>query len=1423
MADELHLALLGHLEIRRAGAAVTGFTSNKVQALLCYLAVTGRPHLRPALAGLLWGELPDTSAQNNLRKALSILHQLLGPCVDISRDSVAFNRTSAYWLDVEAFEDGAGSAVGKTDAERLEKAVALYRDDFLAGFYVHDAPAFEEWALAERARLRMLALQALHTLAVHYSRMGQAGRAAAIDYTTRLLALEPWREEAHRQLMLLLAASGQRSAALAQYETCRRLLAEELGVEPSAEIRETYDLLLKGERPPELATILAAQERPPRKVGACPYRGLAAFREADAPFFFGREAFAGWLVEAVARRPVGTGPAMVCVVGSSGSGKSSTVLAGLLPRLPALAAGPGRGSGDWLIVAFRPGAQPFHGLAGALLGTLSPELSATDRLLEARKLADALAGGNLPLLDAAALAVANEPPARRLMLVVDQFEELYTLCPQPDLRRRFVDLLLASVTPGGDDRAPSLVLVLTMRADFMGQALAYRPFADALQKAALMLGPMDRDELRAAIEKPAEAQGAAFEPGLVERIVDDVWDEPGNLPLLEFALTLLWERHRHGWLTHTGYEEIGRVEGALARHADEVFARLAQADQAAARQVFLQLVRPGEGTEDTRRAANRSELGEEHWRLVQHLADKRLVVTGRDAAGMETVEVVHEALIQKWGQLRGWMGADRAFRTWQERVRAALHQWLASNQDDGALLRGAPLVEAEHWLADRPGELGQAEKEFIQAGVALREAQRQRELEAAGKLAEQVQLATSRELAAAAVANLHVDPERSALLALEALSKADTVEARNALHQALPELRLLHSTVAHDSTVYAVAFSPDGARLVTAGYDATTRIWDAATCRLLCTLKSDQRNLFDMDLSPDGTRLATSGIDDVIVWDAATGRHLLTLPGAAVGTTQGYELGVGRIAFSPDGMRLAAANQGGVPKVWDLSTAAPVLSLAGHAKICKAVAYSPDGTLLATGGDDALVKVWDAHGGQELRSLEGHRSWIFAVAFSPDAARLVSADDAGMLRIWDVASGKTLLNLTNPSAGAFRNSLFLPDGSGVVTTGYDGTARVWDAATGRQRLLLAGHTSTVQDAAFSPDGRTLATGSADGTFKIWDLGPGREVLTLVGHSATRTGYAAYSPAGDRLAVCSSDDMVRICDSSTGELVATLRTDAPHPWEPVAYSHDGSRLAAGARDGCWAVWHVATGQLLATLSGHVNMIQDIDFSPDDRRLATASWDGTAKVWDLATTTLCTTIIADVQPGTAGNWVLGVAFSPDGQHAASAGPGNMVRVWDAATGEKQLALPGGEHSPLMASVTYSPDGTLLAGGQLNGAIRVWEAGTGILVHVLSGHSAAVMDLEFSPDGTKLASASHDMLAKVWDVKSGQEEASLYGSSGRVMGVAFSPDGSRLAAAGEDGSVRIYAVRLDDLVALARSRVTRSLTREECRKYLHVDECP
>ena len=413
-------------------------------------------------------------------------------------------------------------------------------------------------------------------------------------------------------------------------------------------------------------------------------------------------------------------------MGTSGSGKSSVVFAGLLPRLRQADAGRPPGE-EWAITQIRPGGQPFEALANGLLPLLEPEMTRTDRLIEVPKLAGALRRGDVALARVATEIIEDTPEAGRLLLVIDQFEELYTLCPDPDTRRAFLDVLIRAVASTSPHVHHPLQLVLTLRADFLGQALAYRPFADLLDQAKrLILGPMNREELEATIVRPAEQQGVTFEEGLVARILDDVGNKPGSLPLLEFALTQLWERQESNHLTHAAYEAIGELEGALTRHADQVYKSLSEAEQEQARQVFIQLVRPGEGTEDTRCLAARPELGKERWPLVQKLADTRLVVTGRDPAGQDVAEIAHEALIQRWGGLQAWMEEERDFRMWQERLRAALRQWEDSGRDAGALLRGVPLAEAKQRLASRKSHLGKSERAFIQASIDLHKRMRRR-------------------------------------------------------------------------------------------------------------------------------------------------------------------------------------------------------------------------------------------------------------------------------------------------------------------------------------------------------------------------------------------------------------------------------------------------------------------------------------------------------------------------------------------------------------------------------------------------------------------------------------------------------------------------------------------------------------------------
>ncbi|ODV36849.1 High-affnity carbon uptake protein Hat/HatR [Microcystis aeruginosa NIES-98] len=445
----------------------------------------------------------------------------------------------------------------------------------------------------------------------------------------------------------------------------------------------------------------------------CPYRGLFHFGPGDAEYFFGRKSFIKTLFQATQTRN------FIPLLGASGSGKSSVVFAGLVPKL--------QQEGHWQFTHFRPGSDPFHALALALVPLYTTNLNETERLAQARQLANYLRDGDIPLADVFA-QIKHNYPSERVLLIADQFEELYTLCPDETIRRNFLDKL----TTFPFERV-GMVLVLTMRADFLGNALSYRPFADVLQNTDLKLGPMNREELTEVIEKPAQKLGVTLEAGLVKRILDDVESEPGNLPLLEFALTELWQRRQGKELTHLAYTEIGEVQGALARHANEEYDKLSEAQRKEVRRIFIQLVRPGEGTEDTRRLATKAELGAVNWALVKQLADARLVVTSRsEEAQVETVEVVHEALIRNWGELRGWMDTDRVFRAWQERLRAGMYQWQqiengdVTGWDESRLLRGTALAEAEEKLKQRPEDLSEGELFYIQVSVKLRDKEQRR-------------------------------------------------------------------------------------------------------------------------------------------------------------------------------------------------------------------------------------------------------------------------------------------------------------------------------------------------------------------------------------------------------------------------------------------------------------------------------------------------------------------------------------------------------------------------------------------------------------------------------------------------------------------------------------------------------------------------
>jgi WD40 repeat protein/transcriptional regulator with XRE-family HTH domain len=1235
------------------------------------------------------------------------------------------------------------------------------------------------------------------------------------------------RREQLTQLELSIAV-GYSEAQISRLEKNQRL-------PDLAAINALFVPALHLEREPELRTQLLALAQSARQEdapapGITPYKGLLFFDESDAGLFFGREALMARLAERVMALALAPTGRLLAVVGASGSGKSSLVRAGLTVALKQ------RG---WTTHIMTPTAAP------------------------------------LTRLETQFDPAHGQANADHVLLLVDQFEETFTLCHDEVTRVAFVDKLLAI-----SDQA-STTVVIALRADFYAHCAQYPLLREAVAAQQEYIGQMTTAELRRAIEEPAKRGGWEFEPGLVDLLLHDIGahdggaPEPGALPLLSHALLATWERRRGRTLTLCGYHAAGGVRSAIAETAESVFAdQLDRGQQELAREVFLRLTELGEGTEDTRRRAALTELvrqAEEAAQLrgvLNTLADARLITLNEDSA-----EVAHEALIREWQRLHEWLTEDREGLRVHRHLTDAAREWAVLGGDAGALYRGARLAQAQEWAAANEGRLNDAERTFLAASVQQeqhevleREAQRARELEAAQELAaaqaqraeEQAQraeeqagaaqqlrrralllgaalllavllagaalvlgrqaavnassaeaerqVALAREEAASAISSLAADPERSILLALQAVKLSREgdqpvlVEAEDALHRAVQTSRLRTTLRGHDGGLWALALSGAGTRLATVSVDGTAKIWDLATDQVLVTLPTNVTdNLVGTGavFTPDGKQLLTiSGDNSATLWDAAGGKALLTLHGHSARVTS--------VAISPDGKLFATASDDKTVKIWEAVTGKEIKTLDGHDGSAIVLAFSRDGKRLFAGSDETGIAIaWDIASGQELYrfSGQGDVAGVDALAVSPDGTRVATGEFDTTVRLWEAATGKLLLTLFGHSSQVVSVA-YSADGSYLASASEDGTVKLWDAAKGRELFTLGGHTSGVLGVAFSADGNHLYSASRDGTARIWDISAaaGRDWLNLVGHSKRMFGVA-YRPDGAQLATWSDDGTVKVWDAQDGKTLLTLDHDKTASISELAYSPDGKKLAFNSGNYVEVV-DAASGAALLTLAPFADKAIMVVFSPDGSRIAAATRAGVMRIYDSNDGSLLHEF-----PQTAAG-LQQLAFSPDGTRLAAADEAG-ASIWDAATGKQLLTFSGHGKGARSNGIAVSPDGKWVASSGNDGTVQVWETDTGKVIFKLAGHTGV------------------DRTVKVWQLPAvgGQvpEPLTLYGNTGAVYRIAFSPDGTRLVSAGRNPIARVYVLQMDDLVAIAQSQVTRSLTTEECQKYLHDVVCP
>lgn len=1027
--------------------------------------------------------------------------------------------------------------------------------------------------------------------------------------------------------------------------------------------------------------------------------------------------------------------------------------------------------------------------------------------------------------------------SENVVMIFDQFEEIITLEPTDlEARQTFFEHL------GEMLENRWLWSLFAMREEYVTRL---DPFLDAIPNQlhdTFRLELLQAPAATQAIREPARQAGVPFHDQAIARLVHDLQQvrtlhPDGSLaevsglfvePLqLQVVCYRLWEElaPNKSSIEIADVDQLGNVTTALADYYDEQVARVSQTTRVHERAIrdwfeealILHRSIRGQVLQGSESQAGLTDA------TISALVDSRLI-RAEERRGALWFELSHDRLIEpvltsnaRWRQLH--------LSVLQQQAKV----WDTQNRPDRLLLRDADLKEAEQ---SYEGDLSAVEQAFLeQCQAAHDRARRERRTNwlirllvvfslvimtaAAGLFffwwSQQRATTRVQTLVLQAQTEFGLDPERGLLLAIEAADEQQSRFVESVLRQAIRESHVRLRLEGHEKELSSVAYSPDGQQIATASWDQTIRLWDASTGDWQATLQGHEGPINAVAFSPDGQQIATASSDQTVrLWDAKTGTPLVILTG--------YEDIVLGITFNPDGQYIVLASNDGTARVWNIHTVKEELVLQGHESGINSVAFSPDGQRIVTASYDGTAQIWDVHTGKEELVLQGHGENanddnVLEAVFSPDGQRIATVGVDATMRIWDATTGEELLVIYGHESDV-TGVAFSPDGQRIATTSADRTARIWDAETGEAVLVLRGHQDVVLDVAFSPDGQRIVTASKDHTANLWDTEAGKELLALHGHD-DEIWSLSFSPDGYRLVSAGKDKTARVWQAPGGNWQDAEDQPSPvleghkHGVVQAIFSPDGQKIVTASQDGTARVWDATTGQEQLRLEEHNGHLTGVAFNPDGTSIVTTGYDHMARLWDTTTGELLKVLQGHQ------SIVGGVAFSPKGDRIVTTSLDATARIWNSLTGVQLHVLRG--HVGSVNQAAFSPDGQWIVTAGKDNTARIWDANTGKLQCILRGHRHGVSSAVFSPDGQQVLTASADKTARLWDVSNGQEILVIREQSSGIVSALFSPDGEYIVTAGRDNVIHFSYAQFEDVLNLAKDRVTRTLTSEERQTYL------